>query len=165
MKKLLTAALALLVALVPFSASALEAQESEMQVWSATVRRVESDSLLVRIEQIDPQSEAGYPWDEDDASGEEEDDKTLPLPGASQPPEDTHRASADSEDEREIALLVLTEETLYWQREEDGYVEAALSDLESGDLVSVLVQDGVALEIVIEPASAAEEIAPDTERA
>ena len=147
MKRFALFALAMLVALFPVIAIAEEAGESPVEeVWSATVLRVDAGSLLLRIEAVDPQDEAAYPWDE--------------APEASPAPQESGEIpkahSLSSEDAPEdgdaigVQVVDIAEDTPVWRRAEDGFEEAAVRDIAEGDLLTLRVADGAALEVVIE---------------
>lgn len=149
MKAVLIWMLALITALFPVSAGAEasgDAQQAEAEVLLATVVRREEGALLVRIDQLGADEDATYPWDE--AEDEE---------GAQEPPQRKGARKASSEAEiGQYTLLIVEEDTPVWTRGEDGFEQAALEDIQEGDLVSALVLDGTALGIVLESASDAD---------
>ena len=147
MKRFALFALAMLVALFPVIAIAEEAGESPVEeVWSATVLRVDAGSLLLRIEAIDPQDEKAYPWDEAP--------EASPAPQESDETSKAHSLSSEDapEDGDAIGVQVvdIAEDTPVWRRAEDGFEEAAVRDIAEGDLLTLRVADGAALEVVIE---------------
>ena len=147
MKRFALFALAMLVALFPVIAIAEEAGEIPAEeVWSATVLRVDAGSLLLRIEAIDPQDEKAYPWDEAP--------EASPAPQESGETPKAHSLSSEDapEDGDAIGVQVvdIAEDTPVWRRVEDGFEEAAVRDIAEGDLLTLRVADGAALEVVIE---------------
>lgn len=147
MKRFALFALAMLVALFPVIAIAEEAGEIPAEeVWSATVLRVDAGSLLLRIEAIDPQDENVYPWDEAP--------EASPAPQESDETSKAHSLSSEDapEDGDAIGVQVvdIAEDTPVWRRAEDGFEEAAVRDIAEGDLLTLRVADGAALEVVIE---------------
>lgn len=147
MKRFALFALAMLVALFPVIAIAEEAGGVPAEeVWSATVLRVDAGSLLLRIEAVDPQDEAAYPWDEAP--------EASPAPQESGETPKAHSLSSEDapEDGDAIGVQVvdIAEDTPVWRRVEDGFEEAAVRDIAEGDLLTLRVADGAALEVVIE---------------
>lgn len=160
MKRFVLIALALLVALLPAAVSAEEAPDSEEvreEVWSATVLRTDVVSLLVRVDAVDPENEAGYPWDEPDAEAPEE----IPAPEQTDAPGEAHSLSAEEDDEGVIGvqLISIAEDAPIWRRTQDGFEEADAAQIGEGDVLTMRVSEGAALEIVIE------ESAPSSESA
>ena len=108
--------------------------------------RVDAGSLLLRIEAVDPQDEKAYPWDEAP--------EASPAPQESGETPKAHSLSSEDapEDGDAIGVQVvdIAEDTPVWRRAEDGFEEAAVRDIAEGDLLTLRVADGAALEVVIE---------------
>ena len=49
-----------------------------------------------------------------------------------------------------MQVVAIAEDTPVWRRVEDGFEEAAVCDIAEGDLLTLRVADGAALEVVIE---------------
>ena len=148
MKRFAVFALTMLVALFPMIANAEDAAELPAEeIWSATVLRAEIGSLLVRIEAVDPEEgETPYPWDEIEAP------EPSPTPSPTNVPE-AHSVAAEEAQEDDaigVQLVRIAEDAPVWRRAQDGFEEAAATDIAEGDLLTLRVMDGTALEIVIE---------------
>ena len=150
MKRFAIFALTLLVSLFPVAANAEEATVVPgEEVWSATVLRVDTGSLFLRIDAIGLEDDgAAYPWDE-----EEVPPAGTPAPEATEAPELYSLASEDAgEDDAAIGvqLVRIAEDAPVWRRADEGFEEATAADIAEGDLLTLRVRDGTALEIVIE---------------
>lgn len=148
MKRFAVFALTMLVALFPMIANAEDAAELPTEeIWSATVLRAEIGSLLVRIEAVNPEEdETPYPWDETEAP------EPSPTPSPTDVPE-AHSVAAEEAQEDDaigVQLVRIAEDAPVWRRAQDGFEEAAATDIAEGDLLTLRVADGTALEIVIE---------------
>lgn len=148
MKRFAVFALAMLVALFPMIANAEDAAELPAEeIWSATVLRAEIVSLLVRIEAVNPEEdETPYPWDEIEAP------EPSPTPSPTDVPE-AHSVAAEEAQEDDaigVQLVRIAEDAPVWRRAQDGFEEALATDIAEGDLLTLRVADGTALEIVIE---------------
>ena len=148
MKRFAVFALTMLVALFPMIANAEDAAELPVEeIWSATVLRAEIGSLLVRIEAVDPEEgETPYPWDEIEAP------EPSPTPSPTDVPE-AHSVAAEEAQEDDaigVQLVRIAEDAPVWRRAQDGFEEALATDIAEGDLLTLRVMDGTALEIVIE---------------
>ena len=149
MKRFAVFALAMLVALFPVIANAEEAAELPAEeVWSATVLRVDLGSLLVRIEAVDPEERGRLPV----GRGRE---RRSPPPRR-QPTDapEAHSLAAEEAQEDDaigVQLVRIAEDTPVWRRaRRSGFEEASAADIAEGDLLTLRVADGTALEIVIE---------------
>ena len=148
MKRFAVFVLTMLVALFPMIANAEDAAELPAEeIWSATVLRSEIGSLLVRIEAVNPEEgETPYPWDETEAP------EPSPTPSPTNVPE-AHSVAAEEAQEDDaigVQLVRIAEDAPVWRRAQDGFEEAAATDIAEGDLLTLRVADGTALEIVIE---------------
>ena len=148
MKRFAVFALTMLVALFPMIANAEDAAELPTEeIWSATVLRAEIGSLLVRIEAVNPEEdETPYPWDETEAP------EPSPTPSPTDVPE-AHSVAAEEAQEDDaigVQLVRIAEDAPVWRRAQDGFEEALATDIAEGDLLTLRVMDGTALEIVIE---------------
>ena len=103
--------------------------------------------MLVRIEAVDPEEgETPYPWDEIEAP------EPSPTPSPTDVPE-AHSVAAEEAQEDDaigVQLVRIAEDAPVWRRAQDGFEEAAATDIAEGDLLTLRVMDGTALEIVIE---------------
>ncbi len=159
MKRFALIALALLVAMIPMVVSAeatpVPEGESVEEIWSATVLRTDIVSLLVQIEAIDPENEAGYPWD----MPEPEQEAPEETPATEQAPDTAHSLSTqeDDGDILGVQLVNIAADAPIWQRTQDGFEEADAAQIAEGDVLTLRVLDGEALEIVIEETAPAAE--------
>lgn len=150
MKRFAIFALAMLVALFPAVACAEEPEAAPAEeVWSSTVLRVDVGSLLLRIEAVDPEGDAVYPWDE------AEEAQPSPAPEATELPKAHSLTAEDAEDADAIGvqLVTIAEDTPVWRRAPEGaeeFEEATAADIAEGDLLTLRVSEGTALEVVIE---------------
>ena len=157
MKRFVLIALALLVAMIPMVVSAeatlVPEGENVEEIWSATVLRTDIVSLLVQIEAIDPENEAGYPWDAPEVEAPEK------TPAPEQAPDAAHSLSTqeDDGDILGVQLVSIAADAPIWQRTQDGFEEADASQIAKGDVLTMRVLDGEALEIVIEETAPAAE--------
>ena len=78
--------------------------------------------------------------------------KPSPTPSPTDVPE-AHSVAAEEAQEDDaigVQLVRIAEDAPVWRRAQDGFEKAAATDIAEGDLLTLRVADGTALEIVIE---------------